>query len=169
MIKQALTSALTSLPLPPEILTVIIAILPVLEIRAAIPVGHGILGLSWFSAFAWSYVGSLVPGLVILYATEPVLDFCNRRSRTCHRVIGGLIEHTRRHFAKHHEKFGRLLVLVITAIPFPGFGIWSGALAAAVFGVEKRRAIKLMLVGNLVASLVVLLVSMGVVKAASFL
>jgi uncharacterized membrane protein len=169
MIKQALTSALTSLPLPPEILTVLIAMLPVLEIRAAIPVGHGILGLSWFSAFAWSYFGSLIPGLVILYATEPVLGFCNQRSRTCQRVIGRALEHTRRHFAQQHEKFGHLLVLVITAIPFPGFGIWSGALAAAVFGVEKRQALKLMLVGNVIASLVVLLVSMGVVKAAAFL
>ena len=169
MISQTLTSALTNLPLPPELLTALIAMFPVLEIRAAIPVGHGILGLSWFSAFAWAYVGSLVPGIVILYATEPVLGFCNQHSHICHRLIGGALDHTRRHFAQHHEKFGHLLVFIITAIPFPGFGIWTGALAAAVFGVEKHRALKLMLAGNVIASLIVLLVSMGVVRAAAFL
>jgi uncharacterized membrane protein len=169
MISQALTHAVTSWPLPPELLAAFIAMLPVLEIRAAIPVGHEVLALSWFSSFAWSYVGSLVPGLAILYATEPVLGFCNERSRTCKRVIGGVLERTRHHFAQRHEKFGRWFLLIVTAIPFPGFGIWSGALAAVIFGVDKYKAIKLMLLGNLVACFIVLLAAMGVVKAVSFL
>lgn len=169
MIAQALTNFLTGLPLPPELLTALIGMLPVLEIRAAIPVGHGVLGLSWFSSFAWSYAGSLLPGLAILYATDPTLEFCNRHSKTCHRLIGGVIEHTRRHFAHRHAKFGKFFVLVVTAIPFPGFGIWTGALAAAVFGVEKYLAIKLMALGNFIACLVVLLISLGAFRAVAAL
>lgn len=169
MIAQAVTSVVSRWPLPPELLTFFLAMLPVVEMRGAIPVGHGVFGLTWFSAFAWSYGGSLLPGVVIMLLAEPVFGWCNRKSQFCNRLIGKTLERTRTHFAKRHERFGDLFLLLVSAIPFPGFGVWSGALAAIVFGVPRRRAIRLMALGNLVACIIVVLATMSIFKAASAL
>src|SRR5437773_7161462 len=110
MIAQAITSSVSRWPLPPELLTFFLATLPIIEMRGAIPVGHGIFGLSWFSAFAWSYFGSLAPGIVIVLLAEPVIDWCSRKSPFCNRLIGRTLERTRKHFGKKHERFGELFL-----------------------------------------------------------
>ena len=167
MIAQAITATVSRWPLPPELLTFFLSMLPIIEMRGAIPVGHGIFGLTWFSAFAWSYVGSLMPGVVIMLLAEPVIGWCNRKSPFCNRLIGRTLERTRTHFAKKHERFGDLFLLILVALPFPGTGVWSGALAAIVFGVPRHRAIRLMVLGNLAACIIVTLAAMGLFKAAS--
>lgn len=169
MLSHAIMSAVSRWPLPPELLTFFLAMLPVVEMRGAIPFALGVLKLSWISAFAWSYVGSLLPGLIVLRLAEPVINWCSRKSAFCNRIIGKTLNHTREHFAKKHERFGELFLLAIVSVPFPGFGVWTGALAAVVFGVPRPKAAKLMALGNLVACAIVLLASEGVIKLAAVL
>ena len=169
MFAQTITDTVARWPFPPELLTFFLAMVPIVEMRGAIPVGHGIFGLSWFSSFAWSYLGSLTPGIFIMLLAEHVISWCNRKSPFCNRLIGKALERTRKHFSKQHEQFGNIFLLVFVALPFPGTGVWSGSLAAIVFGIPRARAIWLLAIGNIIACAIVTLAAMGLFKAASVL
>ena len=150
--------------MPGELATFLIATLPVVEMRGAIPLGHGVFGLSWFSAYFWSYLGSLLPGVIILYLTEPALSWCNRKSPFCKRIIGGFLDRARQHYHRHHERFGEIGILIISSLPLPLMGVWTSSAGAVVFDIPYRRALALMAIGNAVACLLVTLASMGVIK-----
>ena len=164
--KEQLIAFFTHFHWPPEVVTFLMAVMPVLEARAAIPVGHGVLGLSWFSSFFWSYAGSLFPGIVILLAVEPALSWCNRKSPFCKRVLGAALDHARKHYQKHHERFGEAALFIVASLPLPLFGVWTGSLGAVVFGVPLKRALILLAMGNAVACLLVTLASAGIFRIA---
>lgn len=149
---------------PGELATLLIAMLPIVEMRGAIPLGHGVFGLSWFSSYFWSYLGSLIPGVVILYLTEPAIEWCNRKSPVCRRVIGGLLDKVRHHYHRHHARFGEIGVFIICSLPLPLLGVWTASAGAVIFGIPFRRALTLLAMGNAVACLLVTLASMGVIK-----
>ena len=164
MLSHIITDSVSRWPLPSEALTFFLAMLPIVEARGAIPVGHGVFGLSWLSTFVWSYFGSLTPGVVIMVLAEPIINWCSRKSAVCNRIIGKTLAKTRERFSKRHAKFGDFFLLIVAAIPLPLFGIWTGALAAIVFGIPRRRAIWLMAVGNAIACVIIMLASMGLFK-----
>ena len=56
--------------IPPEIGTAIIAMIPVGELRAAIPIAIGVFHLNWKVAFFSAVIGNMVPVFFILYLRE---------------------------------------------------------------------------------------------------
>src|SRR3989338_6531415 len=61
--------------LPPEIATMILAMLPFTELRASIPVGIKVFGLSPFEALFASVIGNMIPVVLLLLLIKPVTDF----------------------------------------------------------------------------------------------
>jgi len=59
------------------------------------------------------------------------------------------------------ERVGPVALLLLVAIPLPGTGVWTGAIAARLFGVPTRAALLWITVGVLIAGILVLLVSLG--------
>jgi len=169
MFSRGLAEPTAFFSLPPELSAALLAATPLIEMRGAIPVAHGILGLPWAAAFFWGWLGSTLPGAAVLALADRVINWCNRKSPFCSRIIGKTLERTRRHFHKEHEKFGEIGLLVFVAIPLPLTGVWSGALAAVLFGIPYWRALALIAAGNAIAGLIITLAASGLFKAASFL
>lgn len=161
MLRDALVQSLSNLTLPPEISTMLLGFLPIIEMRGAVPAGHGLFQLSWFSSFFWAYAGSLLPAPIILKLADPAIAWCNRKSRFCANLVGRALERTRKHFRKEHEKFGELALLIFVAVPLPGTGVWAGSLAAVIFGIPFARALMLIAAGNAVAGVLITLASAG--------
>ena len=161
MIRDFFIGAFSNISLPPEVSTMLLGFLPIIEMRGAVPAAHGLFKLSWFSAFFWAYLGSMLPAAIILKLADPVIAWCNRKSRFCANLVGRALERTRKHFRKEHEKFGELALLIFVAIPLPGTGVWAGSLAAVIFGISFRRAMALIAAGNAVAGVLITLASAG--------
>lgn len=155
---EKIIALVSGLALPPEILTFILSALPVTELRASIPVAQSLFGLSAYEAFFWAYLGSLVPALFILFAGEWFTNL---------KILSRKVEKTRRKFYKKYEKYGSLALVIFVGVPLPLTGVWTGSLAAVLFGIPFRKAFPLIAVGNAIAGMVVTLATVGIINIAN--
>lgn len=145
---------------PPELATFLIAIIPIGELRASIPIGIKIYHLSIWSAYLWSVLGNLLPMILILLILQPVADFLSRHSKIFHKFFEWLFEHTRKRGAKKFEKWGEFAVFILTATPIPLLGGWTGPLAAFIFNVKLKKSIPLVILGCMTAGVIVTILTL---------
>ena len=149
---------------PPELATFIISMLPVSELRGAIPVAIGVYGLNPFQVYFIAVVGNIVPVIFILKYIDPISKYLMSGSKFFNRFFTYLFERTRRKHNGKFEKWGALALITFVAIPLPITGGWSGALAAFVFDVPFRKALPLISLGIMIAGVIVAGLSLGVLR-----
>ena len=155
--------------IPPEIATIVIAMLPVSELRGAIPMAIGVYHLPPATAYFLSIIGNIIPVIFILWLIEPVSGFLMKRIKLCRRFFIWLFERTRVNHNHKFEKWGALALITFVAIPLPMTGGWTGALAAFVFGIPFKKALPLIFLGIMIAGVIITLMSLGVVEAFTLL
>ncbi len=150
---------------PPEVATLLVAMIPVAELRVSIPLALEYFGLPVWSAIFWSVAGDMIPAiLIILFFDQLARWFC-LFSGTTKRCYEWLANRTAKKFEKGYQKYGAAVALAIfVGIPLPLTGSWSGALAAFLFGVPKRVALVSILVGVIIAAGLVTLIDLGLVR-----
>ena len=152
--------------LPAELITLILATLPIAELRGAIPwalapqPGGG--GLTWQAAYVYAVVGNFIPVLPILFLLEPISKYL-RKFKIFDIFFDWLFERTRKRSSSVIEKYESLGLILFVGIPLPVTGAWTGCVAAFLFGVSKRYAIPCIIAGILLAGVIVTLVSTGVI------
>ncbi len=147
--------------LPEPLAVMLLAALPVFELRGSIPFALGILRMPAWSGYVWSVVGNLLPIPFILLWLGPVTAWAEDHWAGLHRFLDRLFAHTRRRHTSRFERLRDLALITFVAIPLPITGAWSGALAAFVFGVERKRAFALIAIGVLIAGVVVIALTRG--------
>jgi uncharacterized membrane protein len=138
--------------------------LPVSELRGAIPYAMTVGGMSWQEAFVISVIGNFVPVIPILLLIGP-MSIWLRRWPVFDRFFVWLFARTRPKGAMI-ERFEALGVCLFVAIPLPMTGARTGAAAAFVFGVRPRLAIPAIAAGILIAGTLVTLVVTGAISFA---
>jgi uncharacterized membrane protein len=148
--------------LPPPVAVFCIAMLPVFELRGAIPAGYAMGMTSPVLVYLLAVAGNFVPVLPILVLLGPVERFL-RRWRIWDRFFTWLFRRTvsRSKLIKRYESLGLILFV---AIPAPMTGAWTGAVAAYLFKLPLRMAVPCIILGILIAGVVVTLVSQGVIS-----
>lgn len=142
------------------LLTFVTAMIPVIELRGAIPVGVA-AGLSPALACAAAIAGNLVPVPFIILLVRRVFDWL-RDTRYLGPKILWLEQ--RAHLKGRLVRKYRLMGLVIlVGIPLPGTGAWTGALVAALLDIRLRTAVPAILAGVLIAAAITLSVTMGLI------
>ncbi|OGZ34165.1 MAG: hypothetical protein A2Y98_02425 [Candidatus Portnoybacteria bacterium RBG_19FT_COMBO_36_7] len=147
-----------------EIKTFFIAMLPVFEIRGALPIALTNFGLSFWPAFLWSFIGNLIPPIFFVFFLDKITQYLSHRNYWFNRFFAWLFERTRNRHSRHFEIWGPLALAIFVAIPLPLTGAWSGAVAAFVFGIPPKQAIPSIIVGVLIAGLIVGAITLGVLK-----
>ena len=142
------------------LLTFGISMVPVFELRGAIPAGVA-AGLHPFAACAVAIIGNLVPVPFIMLLIRRIFDWLRKTA-----FFGPKIEwlEKRAHLKGRVVRKYRLPGLVIlVGIPLPGTGAWTGALVAALLDIRLRDAIPAIFVGVVIAGAITTAVTMGVV------
>ncbi len=158
--REALLRQVQSWNLPPGLVTLLIAMLPVFELRGAIPVAYGLLGMPIAQAVALSVAGNMVPVVPILLFLGPVSDWL-RRVPLFDRFFSWLFARTRSRsdLVRKYEMVGLMLFV---AVPLPVTGAWTGAVAAFLFGIRFWQAFLFIGLGVVIAAAIVTaLVLMG--------
>lgn len=142
--------------------TFLLSLVPVLELRGAIPFGVA-HGLEPWVAVALSVIGNLLPVPFIILFIRKIFSFLRR----IFPKLDGLITRLEQRAEKKSDKvlrwsFWGLFVLV--AIPLPGTGAWTGALVAAMLDMRLKRAFPAIAMGVLAAGILVGLATQGVVS-----
>ena len=136
------------------------AMVPVLELRGAIPVGVA-AGLSPWVACVTAILGNLVPVPLIMLLIRKIFDWLRDT-----KFFGPKIQwlEQRAHLKGRVVRKYRLAGLIIlVGIPLPGTGAWTGALVAALLDIRLRNAIPAIFIGLLIAAAITLAVTMGVI------
>ncbi len=147
---------------PHLLVTVLLAMAPVSELRGAIPYAIAVGQMSWQEAFAVSVLANFAPVIPVLYLIGPVSRYLMRWP-FFERFFTWLFARTRRR-GKLVERFEVLGLVLFVAIPLPMTGAWTGMIAAFLFDVRKRLAIPAIFTGICVAGVIVTLAVMGVIS-----
>ncbi|HHX53892.1 MAG TPA: small multi-drug export protein [Clostridiales bacterium] len=135
-----------------------ISMIPVVELRGAIPVGAA-LGLDWPLSFVLSVMGNMVPVPFILIFMKRVIKSMKSTKR-----LKGIAERIENHTIKKSKLVGNIEALgliVFIAIPLPGTGAWTGAMIASLLNMRLRYAVICILIGVLLAGLIVTGITYG--------
>ncbi len=146
---------------PEPLAVMLLATLPVFELRGAIPFALGVLDLPVWQSYVWAVLGNLLPVPFILILLGPVTAWAEDHWAGLHRFLERLFSHTRRRHTTRFDRWRDLALITFVAIPLPITGAWSGALAAFVFGVERRKAFALIAIGVAIAGIVVTMLWQG--------
>ena len=142
------------------IITLIISMIPVVELRGAIPIGAGILGLPVHIAAIISMIGNMLPVPFIIIFIRKVFAFMRKKSARLGRLADRFEQTAKEKGARLYR--GELIGLIVfTAIPLPGTGAWTGALIAAILNIRLKIAFPAIGVGVVVAGVLVTGITYG--------
>ena len=135
----------------------LISMLPIIELRGAIPIGAAI-GLPWYLNMIVSIVGNMLPVPFILLFSVKAFEFMKK-----HNIMVKLENRAK----KRSEGLatGEFIGLMLfVAIPFPGTGAWTGALIAALLQFNRKRSFFYIGLGVVIAAVIMTLASYGVIS-----
>lgn len=143
------------------VFTLLVSMVPVIELRVAIPFGHNVLGLGIWPTFFASVMGNIIPVPFIIVYIRRVFQWMRRRLPRLDRLVDAL--ETKAHLkGRKVSKYKYLGLMIFVAIPLPGTGAWTGALAAAFLDMPVRRALPSIFLGVLIAGVVISALSFGI-------
>lgn len=147
--------------LPPEIATLILGALPLAELRGALPVALLAYKMPLISSLFWSILGNMLPIYFLLVFFERFTNWLRPRSKLYDQFCTWLFERTRRKLHTQVQKYGYWALAIFVGIPLPITGAWTGAIAAFIFGMDRKKAFLAIFVGVLLAAIIVTAVVFG--------
>ncbi len=141
------------------IATLFISMVPVIELRGAIPYATG-MGLSPTVAIPVAMVGNLIPIPFIILFIKKIFAWMRKVSPKLNKVVDRMEAKAEKNKAKVLRYAFWGLVLFV-AIPLPGTGAWTGALVAAMLDMPLKKAFPAIALGVVIAGIVVAFVSYG--------
>ncbi len=150
--------------LPGELATFIIAMMPVAEVRVSVPVALEVYDMTIGSTLFWSLAGSYTIAFLLINLISPISQYLSEKSAFFKKFFDWLFERTRNKFYNKYHKFGDIALVLFVAIPLPTTGVWTGAIAAWLFGIPKKKAFGLIALGALISVIIVSLITLGIFK-----
>lgn len=142
-----------------DVIIFIISLMPILELRGGM-LAASLLHVEFLRALCICIVGNLLPIPFILIFLEKVLNLFEKWSVTS-KVVKWLekkVDSKRSQI----DKYGYLGLVLFVGIPLPGTGAWTGTLIAIMLGLDKKKSFICILIGVLMASIIMSILSYGV-------
>ena len=145
------------------ILVFFISMVPIIELRGAVPIGVTYFGLNEYITLAVCVVGNMLPVPIIYLFARKVL------------IWGSKLKHGSgifKWFLQKGEKAGQKLtakskkngafiaLMLFVGIPLPGTGAWTGTLAASMLDFDAKKTTKAVVLGVLMAGIIMLVISL---------
>ena len=148
------------------IITAIVGMMPIVEIRGAIPIGVT-LGLDYPTSYIFSFIGNIVPIFFIVKYAKPLFDFFGRW-KFFKKIIDFATEKATRKIkeSKKLQNFAALGLFLFVAVPLPTTGAWVGSLIANFLDLPLKKAFLPLAAGVAVAGFIVLVATGSVVALA---
>ena len=150
------------MPMKDILLTFLVAMVPVVELRGAIPFGV-VRGLNLWTAIIASVLGNLVPVPFIILFIRRIFAWM----RAHMPKLDGLVTRMEKKAEKNRaavEKYAFWGLAILVAIPLPGTGAWTGALVAALLDMRLKSAVPSILLGVIIAAGIMTALTFGVIR-----
>ena len=144
----------------------LISMVPLIELRGAIPVSQG-FQLPLLQSYIVCVIGNMLPVPVIYLFARKVLEW-GKDKKYIGKFFTFCIEKGHKGGEKLKEQAGRGLfvaLLLFVGIPLPGTGAWTGTLAASFLDMGFKKSVIAVLLGVLLAGVIMGIASAGVFTA----
>ncbi len=143
----------------------IVSMVPLIELRGAIPIAHGFnltgTGFNLILGYVLIAIGNMVPVPLIYFFARKVLEWGKDKP-----VIGKFftfcLEKGEKGGQKLQAKAGQGLfvaLMLFVGIPLPGTGAWTGTLAASILDMDFKKTVTAVVCGIALAAVIVSVVS----------
>lgn len=139
----------------------ILSMLPVLEIRGSMIYALA-NNINSALAFGLSVIGNILPIPFLILLTQKVLQWLD--TIDTFKPFVDWINKKAQEKSKTIDKYGRLGLYILVAIPLPGTGAWTGALVASFLGLSPKKSMLPITLGVITAGTIVMLSTMGVLN-----
>jgi len=150
--------------LSPQMVTFVVAMLPISELRGALPYALTAGKLPLAQAFPIAVLGNMVPVPFLMYLLEPGSRLLSRTAPG-KRFVDWLFARTRARSEKV-RKYELIGLVLFVAIPLPVTGAWTGTVAAYLCGLRKGWSLVAITGGVCIAGVVVSTATLGVKETA---
>ena len=148
---------LTTTPVGEFVFTMMVSMLPLAELRLGVPFGI-LRGLPQWVAFTAAVIGNMLPIPFIIVYIKRIFKWLRRRIPK----LNGIVDKMEKKAHLKGQKVSRykyLGLFIFVAIPLPGTGAWTGALAAAFLDMPLRKALPSIFAGVLTAGVVMMILT----------
>ena len=139
--------------------TFFVSMVPVLELRGAIPMGVA-GGLSPLAAMIIAVIGNMVPIPFLILFTRRIFNWLKTKGKI--RILVEKLENRAEEKSEVVKKYAGIGLCILVAIPLPGTGAWTGALVAALMDLRLKRALPVITLGVLIAGFIITTLTYGV-------
>lgn len=143
-----------------EIIVFVVSMIPILELRGSL-LAAGLLKMDFISTYIIAVLGNMLPIPFILIFIDKIFAWLKK---TRFKDTVEKLENRALSKSDQIRKYGRFGLFIFVAIPLPGTGAWTGALAASLLRMKFKDSIFPIFAGVAVAGLIVSLVSFGILK-----
>lgn len=153
------------------IVVFLISMVPLIELRGAIPYAVGVnnLGgnLNMVVVYILAILGNMLPVPFIYLFARKVLEW-GKDKKYIGKFFTFCLEKGEKGGKKLQEKAGKglfIALMLFVGIPLPGTGAWTGTLAASMLDMDFKKSIIAVMLGVIIAGVIMGLASMGVFGA----
>lgn len=157
-LKNKIQDKINKIEIVDEFKVFVIAMIPIFELRGAIPIGILSYNLPLWKVIPIAVAGNMVPIFLILLFFDWVTRICFKHL-FLKKILESIFARTRKK-GELIEKYEEIGLMLFVAIPLPVTGAWTGSLAAYLFGLRFWTSIFYIFMGVLIAAFIVTILSL---------
>ena len=146
------------------LLVFLVSMVPLIELRLAVPMAVG-MGLNYWVSLAVCVIGNMLPVPIIYFFARKVLIW-GKDKKYIGKIFTFFLEKGEKAGQKLRNTAGRgglfIALMLFVGIPLPGTGAWTGALGASFLNMGIKSTTAAVCLGVLMAGGIMGLASMGV-------
>ena len=151
-----------------KLLTLLISVFPLVELKGAIPIGLG-LQENLLTSATLAYIGSTLVCIPVYFLLIPIFNllkkikFIKRLVEKIETVLKNKAIKVSKATENADEKKDKILafaLFIFVAIPFPVTGIWTGTAIAVFLQMKFSKCFLPLVLGNLVAGILITLLTL---------
>jgi uncharacterized membrane protein len=148
------------------ILTFLISMVPIVELRGGIPIGVS-MGVKWYYAVPICMIGNMLPVPFIFFFARKILEW-GADKKFIGKFFSWCLKKGHSGGEKLKAKAGKGMfwaLLLFVGIPLPGTGAWTGTLAASLLDLDFKKSILAVTLGVALAATIMTIASLLGVEA----
>ena len=138
----------------------IISLMPILELRGGL-IAASLLEVPPLTGYIICIIGNLIPVPLILWFLDSIFNFMKK-----HHILEKFVlfcEKKGNDKKGQIEKYGFWGLVLFVGIPLPGTGAWTGCLIATLLRMDRKKAFLAALLGVIMASVIMMIISYGII------
>lgn len=139
----------------------VLSLLPILELRGGL-IAASLLNLKPIPSLLICLISNILIIPFGLYLIDYIFELLSK-SKTLKKGIDKWKKSALKK-RKTIDKYGFIGLTLFVGIPLPGTGAWTGSLLAILLGMDKKKSFIYILLGVLMAAIIMMLVSFGLLK-----